>query len=88
MQPVHHLNPNGDMSLSCALLLLCSNMLNCNVVLNWAQSFSFMQWLQIIAMLASIIASCYVARNQHKTLRWKKRREADEFNQKKNGDNE
>jgi len=52
-------------------------------------SLTFSQWLQICAMIGSIIASCYVSLNQHKTLMWKKRKELEEKDGKsKNNEDE
>jgi len=67
--PMHHIhNPSGhDMNLTCTLLLTS------NSIMGWLSNMSFIQYFQLLGILASIVASAYVAYNQHMNIQWKKR---------------
>ena len=61
-------------------------LLTANGVTSFFWSLGFMGWLQVIAMVASIIASCYVAYNQHLNKRWKSEQRRKEAEHQKHND--
>ena len=64
------------------LLLFAGNML-----LNIVAAVGIMTFLQGLAMLASIVASIYVAIDHHKKIKWKKRQDRSANDHDKQNDN-
>lgn len=62
--------------------ITCTLLMTCNGIMGWLSSLGFLQWMQLIGILASIVASFYVSYNQHLNIKWKRNQD------KKNRNNE